>query len=173
MKRSTTSGSGYVLIGSTSGTSFTDTGVALNQTYYYVVTATNSFGSSGYSPEVTATTQPAMKWTGASNVNWDSTTTNWSVNGLPTVYQDGSSVWFDDTALSNVTINVTATMAPSVMVVSNSSKSYSFSGNDISGTGSLLKLGNGTLTFNVANTYSGGTTIGRPSSIDAACGPDA
>ena len=157
--RSLTSGSGYTLVGSTTNTTYINSGLAVNTTYYYVVTATNSFGSSGYSPEASAATQPAVKWTGASNVNWDLTSTNWSVNGLPKVYQDGSSVWFDDTALSNVTINISATMSPSIMVVSNSSKSYSFSGSDISGTGSLLKLGNGTVTFNVANTYSGGTTL--------------
>jgi autotransporter-associated beta strand protein len=157
--RSLTSGSGYMLVGSTTNTTFVNSGLAVNQTYYYVVTATNTFGSSAYSPEASAATQPALKWTGAANLNWDGATTNWSVNGLPATYQNGSSVWFDDTALSNVTINVTATMSPSIMVVSNSSKSYSFSGSDISGTGSLLKLGNGTVNFNVANTYSGGVTL--------------
>jgi len=157
--RSLVSGSGYTLVGNTTNTTFMDSGLAINQTYYYVLTATNSFGSSAYSPEANATTQPALKWTGAANVNWDKATTNWAVNGLPSVYQDDASVWFDDTALSNVAINVSATMSPAIMVVSNSSKSYSFNGNDISGTGSLLKLGNGTVTFNVANTYSGGTTL--------------
>jgi len=157
--RSLTSGSGYTLVGSTTNTTFMDSGLAVNQTYYYVLTATNSFGSSAYSPEANATTQPAMKWTGAANVNWDKATTNWVVNGLPTAFQDDASVWFDDAALSNVAINVTATMTPAIMVVSNSSKNYSFNGNDISGTGSLLKLGNGTVTFNVGNTYSGGTTL--------------
>lgn len=157
--RSLTSGSGYTLVGSTTNTTFMDSGLAVNQTCYYVLTATNSFGSSAYSPEANATTQPAMKWTGAASVNWDKATTNWIVNGLPTVFQDDASVWFDDTALSNVAINVTATMSPAIMVVSNSSKSYSFNGNDISGTGSLLKLGSGTLTLNVANSYSGGTTL--------------
>ena len=163
--RSLTSGSGYTLVGSTTNTTFIDSGLAINQTYYYMVTATNNFGSSAYSPEASATTQPAMKWTGAASVNWDTTTTNWSVNGSRSVYQDGSSVWFDDTALSNVTINVSATMSPSITVVSNSSKSYTFSGNDISGTGSLLKLGNGTVTFNVANTYSGGTTLSNGTTV--------
>jgi autotransporter-associated beta strand protein len=157
--RSLTSGGGYTLVGNTTNTTFMDSGLAANQTYYYVLTATNNFGSSAYSPEASATTQPALKWTGAASVNWDKATTNWVVNGLPSVYQDDASVWFDDTALSNIAINVTATMSPAIMVVSNSSKSYSFSGNDISGTGSLLKLGSGTVTFNVANTYSGGTTL--------------
>jgi autotransporter-associated beta strand protein len=157
--RSLTSGSGYTLVGNTANATFMDSGLAVNQTYYYVLTATNSFGSSAYSPEANATTQPALKWTGAASVNWDKATTNWVVNGLPSVYQDDASVWFDDTALSNVAINVSATMSPAIMVVSNSSKTYSFSGNDISGSGSLLKLGNGTVTFNVGNTYSGGTTL--------------
>lgn len=55
--RSLVSGGGYALANSTAGTSFTDTGLINGQTYYYVVTATNAFGSSGNSPEASATPQ--------------------------------------------------------------------------------------------------------------------
>jgi hypothetical protein len=56
VKRSTTSGSGYVTIstaGAVTGTSFTDN-VAGGQTYYYVVSAVNAGGESANSSEVSA-----------------------------------------------------------------------------------------------------------------------
>ncbi|EDY20621.1 Ricin B lectin [Chthoniobacter flavus Ellin428] len=52
--RSTTSGSGYTVIASNLGTattSYVDTTVATGTTYYYVVRAKNSIGTSGNSPE--------------------------------------------------------------------------------------------------------------------------
>ncbi len=53
--RSTSSGSGYTFIGSSTTTSYTDTGVSNGMTYHYVVTAVNDVGESGYSEEVSAT----------------------------------------------------------------------------------------------------------------------
>jgi Calx-beta domain-containing protein len=49
--RSTTSGSGYAQIGTTAGTTFTDSGVGAS-TYYYVVQATNDDGNSDNSSQV-------------------------------------------------------------------------------------------------------------------------
>lgn len=57
IKRSTTSGSGYVTVGSTATTAFTDPVIG-GVTYYYVVTATNLSGESLLSSEVSAT--PAL-----------------------------------------------------------------------------------------------------------------
>ena len=57
--RSTTSGSGYVLLATTTAASYGDTGLSAGTTYYYVVTATNSNGSSVYSSELAATTSTA------------------------------------------------------------------------------------------------------------------
>jgi hypothetical protein len=44
VKRSTVNGSGYVSLGSTTGLTYTDTTVEEDQTYYYVVSATNQYG---------------------------------------------------------------------------------------------------------------------------------
>jgi fibronectin type 3 domain-containing protein len=54
--RSTTSGSGYTSIATgLTGTSYTDTGLSNGTSYYYVVTATNSGGTSANSSEASAT----------------------------------------------------------------------------------------------------------------------
>ena len=158
--RSITSGSGYSFIAATgSGASYTDTTAANNQPYYYVVSATNVFGSSGYSPEAGAIPRLTVNWSGATNANWDTTTTNWLSTGLPATYKDGAIARFDDTALSNFTITVSSVMSPSMVVVSNNTDNYSFSGSAIAGTNSLTKLGSATLTLSNTNTFSGGLTI--------------
>ena len=55
VKRSTTSGSGYVSLQNVSVTTFTDTTVVTGTTYYYVVAASNGFCSSANSPQVAVT----------------------------------------------------------------------------------------------------------------------
>lgn len=54
--RSTTSGGPYSSVGSTSATSFSNTGLACGTTYFYVVTASNGTCSSGNSAQASATT---------------------------------------------------------------------------------------------------------------------
>ncbi|PYJ03506.1 MAG: hypothetical protein DME25_12050, partial [Verrucomicrobia bacterium] len=62
VSRSTTSGGPYTDIASVAGsaTTYSNTGLAANTTYSYVVRATNSFGPSPYSNEASATTAPAV-----------------------------------------------------------------------------------------------------------------
>lgn len=60
VKRSTTSGSGYTVIGNTGCSSYVDTTAAAGTTYYYVVSALNSTGGEGgNSIEASATLQSA------------------------------------------------------------------------------------------------------------------
>jgi hypothetical protein len=54
--RSTTSGGPYTLVGSSATTSFSNTGLSCNTTYYYVVRATNGTCESGSSAQASATT---------------------------------------------------------------------------------------------------------------------
>jgi beta-glucanase (GH16 family) len=56
VKSSTTNGGPYTTIGSTATTSFTNTGLANGTTFYYVVSAVNSFGESSNSVQISATT---------------------------------------------------------------------------------------------------------------------
>ncbi len=58
VKRSSESGSGYVTIGTTTNLVYTDTTVETNETYYYVIAATNAIGASDYSDEVTGVGLP-------------------------------------------------------------------------------------------------------------------
>ncbi len=55
--RSTTSGGPYSQVGTSATTSFADSGLACNTTYYYVVQASNGSCSSGNSAQASATTQ--------------------------------------------------------------------------------------------------------------------
>jgi len=55
VKRATSSGGPYTQIGAPTSTSHTDTAVSNGTAYYYVVTAVNSAGESGNSPQATAT----------------------------------------------------------------------------------------------------------------------
>ena len=55
MERSTTSGGPYTTVASPTTTSYTDTGLSNGTTYYYVVAAVNSVGTSGNSNQASAT----------------------------------------------------------------------------------------------------------------------
>src|SRR5207245_5084413 len=55
VKRSTTSGSGYVRIGTSTAAAFTDMGLTNGTTYYYVVSGVNASGEGTNSSQVTAT----------------------------------------------------------------------------------------------------------------------
>ncbi len=98
-------------------------------------------------------------WTGATNANWDTTTTNWTSSGVPVAYTQLASVLFND-ASSNAAVNLTAAMTPSSMVVSNNVLSYQYSGvGSLGGNMALTKSGTNSLRLNTANTYSGNTII--------------
>jgi endoglucanase len=67
VKRSTTSGGPYGSAGSTAATSYNDTSVSNGVTYYYVVSASNSSGSSGNSNQVSAVPNPIAPPTNLTN----------------------------------------------------------------------------------------------------------
>jgi autotransporter-associated beta strand protein len=98
-------------------------------------------------------------WTGSVNTNWDiAITANWQTNGGADVYFDGDVARFDDTATAT-NVFVTTAVSPGSMIVSNVSKTFTFTGSSIGGAGSLTKQGAGTLVLNQANTYNGNTVI--------------
>lgn len=110
-----------------------------------------------------------LTWNGQSNGvsdgNWDIlTTSNWVIAGTSTPYgyQNTGSVAFDDTAAGTTAVNLTTTVVPGSLMVSNSSKGYVFSGTGkISGPAGLLKANSGTATFTETggDDFSGGVTV--------------
>lgn len=100
-------------------------------------------------------------WSGSVNGNWDTTTANWLVGSAHTTYADGTFVQFLDGATTG-TVNLTATLSPAGITVSNNALIYTFNGSGaLSGSAALLKQGNGTLVIDNSgvNNFSGGITV--------------
>lgn len=100
-------------------------------------------------------------WNGSSSPSWDTTSPNWTLCGTPVNYSQGDAVRFDDTAVAS-SVNLTTTLCPGGVTVSNNAHPYTFSGlGGFSGGMSLTKQGSSTLI--IANTgtneFSGGMTI--------------
>jgi autotransporter-associated beta strand protein len=116
---------------------------------------------------VITSTGPGLVWTGtnaaALNVWNINATTNWLVGAIPTSYHQiiipGDSVAFNDAGSGTVLLNTN--VAPASVVISNTSKRYTFSGSgNISGSSSLQKLGTNTAILSLTNNnYSGNTVI--------------
>ena len=172
VKRGTSSGSETITVGTTTNTTFINLGLTAGTTYYYVVLATGTGGNSLSLHEASATPYggsgpAATVWSGAVNGTWDTTTANWTISGASVMYADGVVVQFDDTALSNTTVNVSAVRTPSAIVVDNTGYDYLFAGSALAGSGSLTKSGAGTLTLTAANTLTGTITINNGTLIAA------
>jgi autotransporter-associated beta strand protein len=88
-----------------------------------------------------------LTWDGTVSGDWDAETANWKNNvqgGL--VYADGSDVVFNDSATGPTVVNLTDTLAPASVTVSNNADAYAFVGSgNLSGAMSLAKNGAGTL----------------------------
>lgn len=98
-------------------------------------------------------------WTGSSDFNWDTATSNWLAGGLAVSYQTGDSPTFTDSGNATSAINLVTSIQPTAVSV-NSTKNYTFSGAGlITGASTLAKSGSGTLTITAAHTFTGGTTI--------------
>jgi len=99
---------------------------------------------------------------GVSDGNWDTTTTNWISSNVPTNYSSADMVTFNDSLSGTANVNLTGTITPTSLTVTNNNTNYVFSGSGgISGPTGLLKQGSGTLLIdNIGvNNYSGGNLI--------------
>ena len=85
-------------------------------------------------------------WKGTVNGNWNTSTANWTVNGIAgKKWTNGADAVFDDRASRfSATLNTTVTPASSVFVNTND---YTLAGNTLSGNGGLRKYGTGKLTI--------------------------
>lgn len=158
------SGGPYVTIATgVTATSYTNSGLTGNVTYYFVVSAVNTSGASSNSTEANAFPPvPVLTWQGAVNTNWDiGVTTNWISSGAGAYYQDGTAPLFNDSTASNP-VNLAANVSPFSVTFSNTAQSYTINsagGYGIVGTTPLIKSGTSTATLNTANNFSGNTTI--------------
>lgn len=115
---------------------------------------------------ITNIAEPLTWATGSSTWNTNGSSLWLDPQGNATTYQEvsglGDSVLFEDnlSGSSPITVTLNTALTPSATTVSNSTKSYTFSGTGvIAGSGSLMKSGNGTLTLNTANSFSGGINL--------------
>ncbi|HXR46411.1 MAG TPA: hypothetical protein VN784_03135 [Candidatus Limnocylindrales bacterium] len=117
----------------------------------------------GGSVDVVLTSGPSAEtWTGSANGNWDTTSQNWLVGGNPSTYANGAGVQFLDGA-SRGTVNLTTSLSPENVTVSNASLNYTFNGSGlITGSAALAKQGAGTLLIDNggSNNFTGGVTLG-------------
>ena len=119
--------------------------------------------------ELMVTVPGPLTWTGATNGNWDSATTNWAASSpvAPTQYVDGSTVTFADTnpinsaPITNSNIAITlAQVNPASIIFTNGAVNYSFSGGSIGGaSGGVTLNGTGSVTLNNSNTFVGAVAI--------------
>lgn len=165
VKRAMLSGGPYVTVATgVAATSFTNSSLIFNATYYCVVSAVNANGESADSAEAGSIVPvPTLVWKGNVNTNWDiAATTNWTFGGSPSTYfVDGGAATFNDTATSS-SVNLDASVAPYSIIFSNTALNYtvgSANGSVISGSASLAKLGSGTVTLTTTNTFTGDISI--------------
>ncbi len=100
-----------------------------------------------------------VTWTGAQSALWDYKTENFQADGEATAFVSGDTVVFDDQ--SDVrTITVDEQMLTGGITFSHDSGEYTLSGDGgISGDGGLTLNGQGTLTMDISNSYTGPTIV--------------
>ncbi len=112
---------------------------------------------------ITGVNQP--RWDGEAGGTWDTgSDTNWVNIGtaLPTTYTDPSAVVFNDLALGTTNVNLTTTVNPVGITVTNSALNYTIGGTGkISGSTGLTKQGAGSLAIlnTGGNNFTGPVTI--------------
>ena len=119
--------------------------------------------SAGSNPSYTRLTvtgsAASLVWSGTNGSAWDlSTTTNWLNGGAADEFYNLDIVRFDDTS-TNGNVSITGTVQPATVLVTNSSRAYTFGGGALGGIASLVKSGPGSLTLNSSNCFSGGTPL--------------
>ena len=117
-----------------------------------------------------------LVWQGADITNptfWNTDATpNW-LNGVSAdKFFAADIVQFDDsaTSASPVVVDIQGTVIPSSVTFANNTKDYEIGVGAIGGTSAVTFNGSGQVTFNAANTYSGGTTINSGTVVSSALG---
>lgn len=99
------------------------------------------------------------QWGGGVNGNWDTTTLNWTNNGVAATYNENDSVLFNDQA-QTATVNLTAPHTPFEWTVTNDILNYTFTGSGVQGGVSLVKSGTASLTLSESgDNFNGGISV--------------
>lgn len=117
------------------------------------------------------------RWDGTVDAKWDTTTTNWvdQVLGTASLYADPNPVLFSDAAIGvgGTSVVLDVAVAPKEVIFNNTTKAYSLTSTvigtgKITGTGTLIKRGTGTVTISgITNDYTGVTRLeGGTTSVD-------
>lgn len=130
------------------------------------VSASLQNGANSLNLNITSTGQN-LSWYGDVNNVWNiNNTANWANSLVPGAkYLEygatGDPVKFDDSAIGNYDVNLTASVHPFSVTV-NAANNYSITGaGGITGATSIVKTNTGTLVLNTVNTHTGGTIIGQ------------
>ncbi|MES2476217.1 MAG: autotransporter-associated beta strand repeat-containing protein [Verrucomicrobiota bacterium] len=103
----------------------------------------------------------AITWAGTANTNWDTTTLNWKNAGVDDKYFQSDDVTFGNVGAG--TVNVVGSITPGSITFTNTLGSdYTFAGgvgNVIAGTTGITKTGDGNLTLNSSNTFTGAVSL--------------
>ena len=100
------------------------------------------------------------RWTGASSMTWNTSAVNWTCEGQSVAYRNGVDVVFGNTGIGGE-VELQGELLPANVLVDNDAEhGYTFTGNGkLTGDMLLTKTGDGTLTVNTANDYTGGTIL--------------
>ncbi len=134
-----------------------------------VATLNDDTGSGIVSVTITSA-DTGIKWNGGVTGNWDinnGANTIWQTvpsGNIASYIESGSgndSVIFDDTATGTTTVNLAAVLTPQTVAITNTTKSYLFTGpGKITGATGLVKDGTNALTVaNANNDFSGNITL--------------
>ena len=100
----------------------------------------------------------ALEW-GSGNGTWAVGTSGWNSGGATAWVNGNVALFADALSTGNPTITLNTEVLPQGAVVT-STRNYTVTGTgDIGGTAEVRKLGTSTLTLDVANTHTGGTTL--------------
>lgn len=99
-------------------------------------------------------------WTGATSSIWDNSTTNWTRNAAPAVFNNLDFVSFDDSS-SVTNVSLSGALTTSGITMNNASRAYTFSGSGkLTGKGGLHVAGSGlTIANQGSNDFTGPITI--------------
>jgi autotransporter-associated beta strand protein len=166
LKQGTGSGS-ETFLATTTGTTYTNTGLLNGTTYYYVVSALNAGGESGNSREASATPLPFVNsyWTNRTTSaaqSWDSSA-NWTnTPAYPNITGIVANVTADITANQTVNVDRNITLGWLNLGDANASSTYTIAPN-----GGSLTFYNGTnnVAGLVQQSTSAGDTISAPMTI--------